>query len=96
MDLRDDQWFTDYLTSAGYWVENQPTLFKQMAVSAFPPLNDKLDEEVTKENSQRTFEPRIVRFLKTLRMHIKMEEEFDMNHTRGTHAATSAFLANRH
>lgn len=37
-----------------------------------------------------------MRFLKTLRMHTKMEEEFDMNHTRGTHAAASAFLANRH
>eukprot|EP00937_MAST-01D_sp_MAST-1D-sp2_P006371 g6371.t1 len=87
------RWVADYLTSAGYWVENQPTIFKQMVVAAFPPLREELDAGAV---SHETFEPMILRFLRVMRMHIKMEEEFDLNHTHGVHNAASTFLANRH
>jgi hypothetical protein len=38
----------------------------------------------------------VLRMLRVMRMHIKMEEEFDLNHAQSTQHAASAFLAHRH
>ena len=85
------KWFTDYLEDNGYWAENQQTMYKQMIVSAFPPLVKK-GEPVTVDN----FENLILRFIKIMRMHVKIEEDFDFHHHHSTAQATAAFLANRH
>jgi hypothetical protein len=44
-------WFTDYLVSAGYRVEESPMMYKQMIMSAFPVINK--EQEVTAENVEQ-------------------------------------------
>ena len=85
------EWFTDYLESSGWWVENQPTMWKQMITQAFPPLVDNIDDEITPDN----WELMIKRTVKVYRMHQKMEEESDVVGADAASKAASAFLAAR-
>ena len=62
------KWFTDYLTSNGYWVENDPASMKQMIVSAFPPIND---GELTPENIQ----PSMLKMIQTMNKHIALQDQ---------------------
>lgn len=45
------KWFADYLIDSGYYIEDSPILYKQMIMSAFPPIND--DKEITSENIEQ-------------------------------------------
>jgi hypothetical protein len=61
-------WFADYLVGAGYRVEETPTMFKQMIMSAFPVINK--EQDVTAENVEQV----LLNFAKVVDGYLEDEE----------------------
>merc|ERR1711871_1156587 len=64
------EWFADYLVDNGYMPDDNPTLFKQLIASAFPPLLEGGIEKFTPDH----FEIVMLRFLKLIRTHAYIDD----------------------
>ena len=47
------RWFSDYLIDAGYQIDESPTIFKQMILSAFPRIMKPGEKEITTGNIEQ-------------------------------------------
>lgn len=57
-------WFADYLIDSGYYIEDSPIMYKQMIMTAFPPINS------GKELNEDTIESLAVNYLRVLNKYL--------------------------
>ena len=78
------QWFTDYLFANGYWVDDNPVLWKQMIMNAFPPVND--GQIMTPENVEQY----LLNYHQVFNRHVSLNESSDVQMLLAAAAAKPA------